>query len=181
MFKPKYLFITKICWGVLRSCKTPNWKNQKGVVCVNSYCTLMIKVWAWHCGKTHERVKQEFKKVSIIYKLQFLCAIYHFRTTASSLIFMSLLFHLLFCATYAQLVKINCSGIKCVYTVQYNIYIYVCIRYRRSWVRIRVTPDKLLGSHLNELIYTLKRQNHKYEPSRGTRTCAIQPGYIWVW
>ena len=28
-----------------------------------------------------------------------------------------------------------------------------CIRYRRSWVRIRVTPDNLLGSHLNEFLY----------------------------
>ena len=39
-----------------------------------------------------------------------------------------------------------------------NVY----IRYRRSWVRIRVTPDKLLGSHLNELIYTQNMTDRVY-------------------
>ena len=63
----------------------------------------------------------------------------------------------------------------------FTCYAMLCIRYRRSWVRIRVTPDKLLSSHLNEFLWYPNKTACKYEPSRGTRTCVIEPEYIWVW
>ena len=46
-----------------------------------------------------------------------------------------------------------CVWFTCIYIKVYQI--------RRSWVRIWVTPDKLLGSHLNELVWYPDKTDYK--------------------